>query len=107
MLRRYLELKLKEKNSKKLYLSQIRNIKKFLKRFDMDDVDSISCPLTTCLKLRNEQSLTTKETRRVMEKIPYVYVVGSLMYTIICIRPNIAQVVSLVSRFLLNPREQH
>ena len=42
-----------------------------------------------------------------MEKVPYVYAVGSLMYAIVCTRPDIAQAVGFVSRFLANPRKEH
>jgi len=42
-----------------------------------------------------------------MQKIPYPSAVGSLMYAMVCIRPNIAHVVGTVSRFLANPGKEH
>ena len=42
-----------------------------------------------------------------MESIPYANVVGSLMYAMVCTRPDIAHAVSLVSRFMVNPGKGH
>ena len=42
-----------------------------------------------------------------MFHVPYVSVVGSLMYAIVCTRPNLAQVVSVVSRYMGNPEKVH
>ncbi|KAE8695044.1 Calcium sensing receptor [Hibiscus syriacus] len=42
-----------------------------------------------------------------MKKIPYSSVVGSLMYSMICTRPDIAYAVGVVSRFLANPGNEH
>jgi len=33
--------------------------------------------------------------------------VGSLMYAMVCTRPNIAQAVRVVSRYMSNPRKEH
>jgi ATP-binding cassette subfamily B (MDR/TAP) protein 1 len=38
-----------------------------------------------------------------MKKVPYASAVGSLMYAMVCTRPDIAHAVSVVSRFLSNP----
>ncbi|GKD04343.1 hypothetical protein Tco_1179317 [Tanacetum coccineum] len=38
-----------------------------------------------------------------MSKVPYANAVGSLMYLMVCTRPDIAYVVSTVSRYLANP----
>ena len=42
-----------------------------------------------------------------MKKKPYSSVVGSLMYAMICTRPDIAYAVGVVSRFLANPGNEH
>jgi ATP-binding cassette subfamily B (MDR/TAP) protein 1 len=43
------------------------------------------------------------EERDEMKKVPYASAVGSLMYAMVCTRPDIAHAVSVVSRFLSNP----
>ena len=42
-----------------------------------------------------------------MKGVPYSSAVGSLMYAMVCTRPDIAQVVGVVSRYLANPGKQH
>jgi len=42
-----------------------------------------------------------------MAKIPYTFIVGSLMYAMVCTRLDIAHVVGVVSRFMSNTRRKH
>ncbi|GJY00918.1 retrovirus-related pol polyprotein from transposon TNT 1-94, partial [Tanacetum coccineum] len=42
-----------------------------------------------------------------MSKVPYANAVGSLMYLMVCTRPDIAYAVSVVSRYLTNPGKNH
>ncbi|GKC02760.1 hypothetical protein Tco_0994370 [Tanacetum coccineum] len=42
-----------------------------------------------------------------MGKVPYENAVGSLMYLMLCTRPDIAYAVSVVSRYLANPGKNH
>ena len=42
-----------------------------------------------------------------MKLVPYAPVVGSLMYTMVMTRPNIAHVVGVVNKFMHNPSQQH
>lgn len=42
-----------------------------------------------------------------MESMPYTNTVTILMYARICTRPNIAHAISVVSRFITNPKSSH
>ena len=42
-----------------------------------------------------------------MKAVPYSSVVGSLMYAMVCTRPDLAHAVSVVSRFMSNPGKTH
>ena len=42
-----------------------------------------------------------------MEKVPYANDVGCLMYAMVCTRLDIAQAISVVSRYMANPGKQH
>ena len=42
-----------------------------------------------------------------MSKIPYASVVGSLIYAMVCMRPDIAHVVGIVSRYMSHPGLEH
>lgn len=42
-----------------------------------------------------------------MEKVPYANAVGSIMYSMVCTRPDLAYASSLVSRYMSNPSRGH
>ncbi|KAL9267555.1 Retrovirus-related Pol polyprotein from transposon TNT 1-94-like protein [Drosera capensis] len=42
-----------------------------------------------------------------MERVPYSSIVDSLMYVLVCTRPNIAHAVGVVSRYTSNPGRKH
>ena len=42
-----------------------------------------------------------------MSCVPYASVVGSLMYDMVCTRPNLAQAISLVSKYMGRLRKEH
>lgn len=42
-----------------------------------------------------------------MQKVPYSNVVGSVMYTMVCTRPDVAHAISTLSRFIANPSPEH
>nr|GEX59931.1 uncharacterized mitochondrial protein AtMg00810-like [Tanacetum cinerariifolium] len=45
---------------------------------------------------------SNQESQQRMSKVPYANEVGSLMFLMVCMRPDIAYVVSVVSRYLMN-----
>ena len=42
-----------------------------------------------------------------MSKVSYSSAVGSLMYAIVCTRPDLSYTMSLVSRYMSNPGKKH
>eukprot|EP00253_Pinus_taeda_P029457 PITA_29457 len=42
-----------------------------------------------------------------MSHVPYASAVGSLMYAMVCIRPDIAHAVGVLSKFMSKPRREH
>ena len=42
-----------------------------------------------------------------MSKMPYTSAIGTLMYAMVCTRPDIAHAVGVVSRFMSRPGKQH
>ena len=59
------------------------------------------------LKLSKEHSPKTVEERDHMALVPYASAVGSLMYAMVCTRPDIAHAVGVVSRYMANPGKEH
>ncbi|RVW38125.1 Retrovirus-related Pol polyprotein from transposon TNT 1-94 [Vitis vinifera] len=83
-----------------LKLSQSEYVKKVLSRFNMNEAKPVSTPLGSHFKLSKEQSPKTEEERDHMSKVPYASAIGSLMYAMVCTRPDIAHAVGVVSRFM-------
>ena len=82
-------------------------MKKVLHRFKMDGAKSVNTPLAKHFKLTKEQSPKTEEERNYMNAVPYASAIGSLMYAMVCTRPDIAHAVGVGSRYMSNPGKQH
>ena len=73
----------------------------------MDKAKPVSTPLGSHFRLwKNQSSKTNKEIEH-MSKVPYALAIGSLMYAMVCTRPNIAYAVGVVSRYMSNPGKTH
>ena len=73
----------------------------------MGNAKAVSTPLANHFKLSNAQCPKSEEDIAEMKLIPYASAVGSLMYAMVCTRPDIAHAVGLVSRFMSNPGKEH
>ncbi|GKV40824.1 hypothetical protein SLEP1_g48425 [Rubroshorea leprosula] len=81
--------------------------KKIAALFNMSKAKPMGTPLAGHFKLSTEQCPTSKEEAKYMKNVPYTSAVGSLMYAMVCTRPDIAHAVGVVSKFLSNPGKQH
>ncbi|KAH9684683.1 DNA (cytosine-5)-methyltransferase [Citrus sinensis] len=70
---------IRDRESKVLYLSQADYVKRVLTKFNMEDSKPVSTPLA----------------------------VGSIMYAMVCTRPDLAHGVGVISRFMGNPGKDH
>ena len=86
-----------------LGLSQAGYINKVLKRFSMQNSKKGLLPFRHGVPLSNDQRPKTLEEENIMRQVSYASVVGSLMYAMLCIRPNICYSVGMVSRYQSNP----
>ena len=77
------------------------------KRFKMENAKPVSTPLARHFKLSKKKCAVTNEEQNYMAKVLYASAVGSLMYAMVNTRPNIAQAVGVVSRFMVNPGKEH
>ena len=68
---------------------------------------ALSTPLPPYVKLCLNDCPKTDAEKAEMVKVPYSCAVGSLMYAMICTRPDIAFAVGLVSRYMSNPGKKH
>ena len=88
----------RDRKNHKLTLSQGEYIEKVLQRFRIQNAKPISTPLAIHFKLSKDMCPETHEEIDYMSRIPYSLVVGSLMYAMVCTRPDIAHAVGVVSR---------
>jgi hypothetical protein len=85
-----------------LCINQIGYVKEILKRFHMEDCKAIRVPLDPKTKLKKNENKDVE-----MVKVPYQQVVGSLMYAMLCVRPDLAYPISVVSQHMANPSLKH
>ena len=88
----------------KVSLSQKQYLKKVLQQFGMTEQKKpISTPLASHFKLSAQLSLSTDTKLEYMLQVSYSNAVGSLMYAMVRIRPDISHAVGLVSKYIHNP----
>jgi hypothetical protein len=97
----------RDREKRKLWLSQTEYVDKVLERFEMSDCKPVTTPLAGHFKLSKRNSPRNDEERVRMEGVSYLSAVGSLMYAMVCTRPDIAQAVGVVSRYMSNPGWKH
>jgi hypothetical protein len=97
----------RDRNNRKIWLSQKNYLKKILRRFNMQDCKPIPTPLPINFKLSSSMSPSNEAERMEMSRVPYASAVGSLMFAMVCTRPDIAQAVGVVSRYMANPGKEH
>ena len=64
-------------------------------------------PVLQGVKLSKSQSPTTTEDREKMSVIPYASAIGSIMYAMLCTKPNVNLAVSSLGRYQSNPGMEH
>ena len=94
-----LGIKIYRDRSKRLIgLSQSTYLDKVLKKFKMDQAKKGFLPVLQGVKLSKTQSPTTAEDRERMKVIPYASAIGSIMYAMLCTRPDVCLAISLAGR---------
>ena len=71
----------------------------------MENVKPTPTLLPTLIRLMDRDSSSIDKERELNGKILYASAVGSIMYVIATTRPDLAYVMGVVSRYMLNPRE--
>ena len=98
---------IRNRKNKTLALSQASYIDKMLIRYKMQDSKKGLLPFRHGVHLSKEQSPKTPQEVEDMKHIPYASAVGSLMYAMLCTRPDICYAVGIVSRYQSNPGRTH
>ena len=90
-----------------LGLSQKAYVDRVLERFGMKGCKTGLAPIFKGDGLNKDQCLKNDVEKAVIKDIPYSSIMGSLMYSAVCTRSDIAYVVSVLGRYLTNPRNEH
>ena len=80
---------------------------KVLKKFKMDQAKKGFLPVLQGVKLSQTQCPTTAEDREKMKGVPYASSIGSIMYAMLCTRPDVCLAISLAGRYQSNPGVDH
>ncbi|KAH9769014.1 hypothetical protein KPL71_011831 [Citrus sinensis] len=98
---------LQDQKNKTLALSQAVYIDKILARFSMENSKTGLLPFRHGITFSKDQSPKTSEEIERMRRVPYAEAVGSLMYAMLCTKPDICFAVGMVSRYQFNPGPQY
>eukprot|EP00253_Pinus_taeda_P018330 PITA_18330 len=71
------------------------------------DSKLVKVPIPIGVKLSAEECPKTQEEEEDMSHVPYASAVGSLMYAMVCTRPDIAHALGVLSRSMSKPRKEH
>ncbi|KAJ9536803.1 hypothetical protein OSB04_un000027 [Centaurea solstitialis] len=103
-----LGIKIYRNRSKRLIgLSQSTYIDKILKRFRMDESKKGFIPMQHGIVLSKTQCPVSSQDQDRMKSVPYASTIGSIMYAMLCTRPDVAYSVSVTSIYQQNPGEPH
>jgi hypothetical protein len=73
----------------------------------MDQSKKGFLPVLQGVKLSVTQCPTTAEYRERMSVIPYASAIGSIMYAMLCTRPDVSLAISMVGRYQTDPGVDH
>lgn len=92
---------IRDRENKTIMLRQNRMMNDLLTKYGMDEAKSLSVPLSPAIKLTKEGDPLD------LDEHSYSQLIGSLMYLSICTRPDIAQAVGALARYMAKPTNMH
>ena len=97
----------RDRSNKLLGLSQLTYTDKMLKKFSMDQSKKGYLPMSHGIYLSKDMCPKTDVEVHNMQNVPYASVVGSIMYAMMCTRPDVSYALSVTIKFQANPGESH
>jgi hypothetical protein len=89
----------RDQATRNLWLNQTNYIETIMKRFNMQDCKPLKVPILVGARITVEQCPKTQEEIEDMACVPYESVVGSLMYAMVCTRPDISHAMGVLRRY--------
>ena len=92
----------RDRKSRTLKISQKNMVTELVKKYGLDNAKTKTTPLSTSIKLKKDDDnlLDTEE-------YGYAELVGSLLYLSVCTRPDIAQALGVLTRYMSKPSVEH
>eukprot|EP00253_Pinus_taeda_P022579 PITA_22579 len=97
----------RDQAKRKLWLNQRKYVETILQRFNMQDSKPVKVPIPVGVRLSAKKCPKTQEEEEDMSRLPYSSAVGSLMYAMVCTRPDIAHAMGVLSRFMSKLGKEH
>jgi hypothetical protein len=103
-----LGIKIYRDRSKRLIrLSQNTYIDKVLNRFSMQNSKKWFLPMNHDAQFSKTQCPLTTYEQSIMSKVSYASAIGSIMYAMLCTRPDVSYGLSVTSRYQANSGMEH
>jgi Reverse transcriptase (RNA-dependent DNA polymerase) len=103
-----LGIKIYRDRSKRLIgLSQSTYINKVLNQFSMQNSKKGFLPMNHGTQLSKTQCPLTTDERSIMSRASYASAIGSIMYVMLCTRPDVSYALSVMIRCQANPDLEH
>ena len=90
----------RDRANKMISLNQRKYVEIVLQIFNMQESKSVKVLIPVGVNLSVEQCPKTQEKEEDMSRVPYASAIGSLMYAMVCTRPDIAHAVGVLSRYM-------
>jgi hypothetical protein len=97
----------RDRSNRLIGLSQDTYIDKILNRFNMQDSKKGFLPMSHGITLSKSQCAMTLDEQKKMSVIPYDSAIGSIMYSMLCTRPDVSFALSVTSRYQSDFGEDH
>ena len=97
----------RDRSRRLIALNQTTYLDKVLKRFRMEGSKKGFLPMLPGKILSKAQCPASVDDREKMSNIPYASTIGSIMYAMLCPRPDVAHALSLTSRYQSDPGVEH
>jgi hypothetical protein len=88
-------------------IHQRQYIREIMELFSVNNMKTSEIPMQPNLGLTSELLDESEDLRKPIDMTLYRQAIGKLMYLMVCTRPDISFAVSVLSRFMAQPREKH
>jgi hypothetical protein len=90
----------RDQKKRKLLLNDRKYVETILQRFNMQVCKPVKVAIHVGVNLSADQCPKTQDEEEDLSHVPYASAVASLMYEIVCTRPEIAHAVGVLSRYM-------